>query len=389
MRHIYLDNNATTPLAPEVFESMRPYLTDAFGNASSVHWYGQMAKAAVEEARESVARLIQAQPAEIVFTSGGTESDNTAIFGVAEAAAERGRARPVHVITTTVEHHAVLYSAKALEARGVRVTFLPVSAEGVIDPQEIESVITPETALISVMHANNEVGTLQPVEEIGRIAAAHGIPFHTDAVQSAGKVPLDVGKIGASLLSISAHKIYGPKGVGALYARKGTPFRPLLYGGHHERDRRGGTENVAGIVGFGKAADLALDHLAGDSKALASLRDRLERGLLEKVPGMAINGRGAPRVPNTTSMKFNYIEGEGFVISADLRGVACSTGAACSSGSLEPSHVLSALGLSKDESRSTIRFSLGRYNSEADVDYALEVIPQVVERLRSLSPVRA
>lgn len=389
MRRIYLDNNATTPVAPEVFEAMKPYLIDAFGNASSVHWYGQMAKAAVEEARESVARLVNAEPAEIVFTSGGTESDNTAIFGVAEAAAERTTGRPVHVITTTIEHHAVLYSAKALEARGARITFAPVGAEGVVDPQEIERAITPETALISVMHANNELGTLQPVEEMGRIAAEHGIPFHTDAVQSAGKVPLDVRKLGASLLSISAHKLYGPKGVGALYVRKGTPFRPFMYGGHHERDRRGGTENVPGIVGFGKAVDLALEGLAKDSKAVAVLRDRLEEGLLEKVPGTAVNGRRARRVPNTTSMRFGDIEGEGFVISADLRGVACSTGAACSSGSLEPSHVLSALGLSKEQARSTIRFSLGRYNSEEDVDYALEVIPQVVERLRSLSPVRA
>lgn len=386
MRRIYLDNNATTPLAPEVLEAMTPYLGEGFGNASSIHWYGQQAKAAVEEARESVARLLRAQPGEIVFTSGGTESDNTAILGAPEAAEPARSGKPPHVITTSIEHHAVLYAAKALEARGVRVTWVPVGRGGVVDPAEVERAMTPETVLISVMHANNELGTIQPIEEIGRIAHERGILFHTDAVQTAGKIPIDVQKLKVQMLSLSAHKLHGPKGVGALYVRRGTPLRPLMYGGHHERDRRPGTENVPGIVGLGKAAELALAGLEEEGARLSALRDRLEEGVLRKVPDVTIHSRHERRLPNTTSMSFAYTEGEGFVIAADLRGLACSTGAACSSGSLEPSHVLSAIGASKEQARSTIRFSLGRFNTEDDIGQALEIIPQVAEQLRSLSP---
>ena len=386
MRRAYLDNNATTPLAPEVFEAMKPYLVQDFGNASSIHWFGQQARAAVETAREQVARLINARPTEIVFTSGGTESDNTAVFGIAEARRVRRNCDTRHVITTTIEHHAVLYAAKALEKRGVRVTYVRVGRDGVVDPADIERAICPDTVLISVMHANNELGTIQPLEEIGRIAHEHDVTLHADAVQSTGKIPVDVEKLAVDLLSLSAHKLHGPKGVGALYVRKGTILRPLLYGGHHQRDHRPGTENVAGIVGLGRAAEVAGERMGEDSARLASLRDQLEQGIVSGVPRVSVNGDRARRLPSTTNIQFGYIEGEGFVIAMDLRGVACSTGAACSSGSLEVSHVLSAVGLSPEQARSSIRFSLGRLNTEEDVAYTLSVLPAVVEQLRSVSP---
>ncbi len=382
MRRVYLDNNATTPLAPEVFEAMKPYLIHDYGNASSIHWFGQQARAAVEAAREQVAKLVNARASEIVFTSGGTESDNAAIFGIVEAA----RSENKHVVTTAIEHHAVLYAAKALEKRGVRVTYVRVGSSGVVDPQDVERAIRPETVLISVMHANNELGSIQPLEEIGRMAREHDIYFHTDAVQSTGKIAVDVEKLGVDLLSISAHKLHGPQGVGALYLRKGTILRPLLYGGHHERDRRPGTENVAGIVGLGKAAEIARARRQQEAARLSALRDRLEENILETIPLVAVNGDRARRLPTTTNLSFDYIEGEGFVIAMDLRGVACSTGAACSSGSLEPSHVLSAIGLSPQQARSCIRFSLGCLNTDADIDYTLEVLPAVVEQLRAVSP---
>ncbi len=382
MKRVYLDNNATTPLAPEVFEAMRPYWLEDYGNASSIHWFGQRAKAAMEKAREQVARLLKARASEIAFTSGGTESDNAAIFGIVEAA--RGERK--HVVTTAIEHHAVLNTVQALEKRGVSVTYVRVGASGVVDPQDVESALRPETVLISVMHANNELGTIQPLEEIGRMARERDIYFHTDAVQTVGKVPVDVDKLGVDLLALSAHKLYGPKGVGALYVRRGTILRPLMHGGHHERDRRPGTENVAGIVGLGAAAEIALAHLPEEADRVAALRDRLEAGTLERVPRVAVNGERTRRLPTTTNLAFDYIEGEGFVIAMDLRGIACSTGAACSSGSLEPSHVLSAIGLKPEQARASIRFSLGRFNTAEDIDATLEILPAVVEQLRSVSP---
>ncbi len=382
MRRVYLDNNATTPLAPEVFEAMKPYLLEDFGNASSIHWFGQRAKNAVEKAREQVAKLLNARPGEVIFTSGGTESDNAAIFGIVQAS----RVAAPHIITTGVEHHAVLNTAQALEKEGVSVTYVPVGPSGVVDPADVKRAIRPETVLISIMHANNEVGTIQPLEEIGGIAREHDIYFHTDAVQSVGKIPVDVEKLGVDLLSLSAHKLNGPKGAGAMYIRRGTILKPLLYGGHHERDRRPGTENVPGIVGLGKAAELALSHLAEDAQRMAELRDRLECGILERVPRVSVNGDPQRRLPNTSNLCFDYVEGEGFVIAMDLRGVACSTGAACSSGSVEVSHVLSAIGRTPEQARSSIRLSLGRYSTVEDIDSALEILPAVVERLRSVSP---
>ena len=382
MKRVYFDNNATTPLAPEVFELMRPYMLEDYGNASSIHWFGQRAKAGVEKAREQVARLLNARASEIVFTSGGTESDNTAILGIVEAA--RGERK--HVVTSTIEHPAVLSTAKLLEKRGVSVSYVRVGSSGVIDPADVANALRPETVLISIMHANNELGTLQPLEEIGRIARERDIYFHTDAVQSIGKIPVDVEKLAVDLLALSAHKLNGPKGVGALYIRRGTILRPLLHGGHHERDRRPGTENVAGIVGLGAAAEIARIHMAEEHDRVAALRDRLEAGILASVPRVVVNGDRAHRVPTTTNLTFDYIEGEGFVIATDLRGIACSTGSACSSGSLEPSHVLSAIGLRPEQARASIRFSLGRFNTDEDVDLALKTLPAVVEQLRAVSP---
>ena len=382
MRRVYLDNNATTPLAPEVFEAMKPYLAEDYGNASSIHWFGQRAKAAIENAREELAHLIHARPAEIVFTSGGTESDNAAIFGIVEAAKRPSK----HVVTSNIEHHAVLYASRELEKRGVRVTYIRAGADGVVDPADLERAIEPDTVLITVMHANNELGTIQPLEEIGLMARERDIYFHSDAVQSVGKIPVDVEELGVDLLSLSAHKLNGPKGVGALYVRKGTILKPLLYGGHHERDRRPGTENTAGIVGLGRASALAREGIAEEGARVGVLRDELERAILERVPLSAVNGDRARRLPTTTNIRFDHIEGEGFVIALDLKGVACSTGAACSSGSVEVSHVLSGIGLTPAQARSSIRFSLGRYNTPADVAATLEVLPEVVERLRAVSP---
>ena len=382
MNRIYFDNNATTPLAPEVFEAMRPYLLEDYGNASSIHWFGQRAKAGIEKAREQVARLLTARTTEIVFTSGGTESDNAAILGIVEAA--RGERK--HVVTSTIEHPAVLSTAKLLEKRGVDVSYVRVGSSGVIDPEDVASALRPETVLITVMHANNELGTIQPLEEIGRLARERDIYFHTDAVQSAGKIPVDVNQLGVDLLALSAHKLNGPKGVGALYVRRGTILRPLMHGGHHERDRRAGTENVAGIVGLGAAAEIARGHLAEEATRLAALRDRLEAGILAQVPFVTRNGDPSRRVPGTSNLTFDFIEGEGFVIAMDLRGIACSTGSACSSGSVEPSHVLTAIGLKPEQARASIRSSLGRFNTEEDVDAALRLLPAVVEQLRSLSP---
>ena len=383
---VYLDYNATTPVAPAVLDAMLPFLRENFGNAGSVHTPGQRARAAVDSARESVAALIGAGPNEIVFTSGGTEADNLALFGVVAASAKSRK----HVITTAIEHHAILHSCDELKRQEIEVSVAPVrtgaDSQGVVDPEEIRRALRPETVLISVMHANNELGVIQPVAEIARIAAEAGVCFHCDAVQSAGKVPLDVNRLGVDLLSISAHKFYGPKGVGALYVRPGTALASRAFGGHAERDHRAGTENVPGIVGIGKAAELARTLLAEDTARIGELRDRLELALLGRIPRSRVNGDRAHRVPNTTNMSFPGAGGEALLISLDLQGIACSTGAACSSGSTEPSHVLLAAGLSRDDARSSLRFSVGRPTTSEDIDYAISVIPSVVERIRALSP---
>ena len=391
MNRVYLDYNATTPVQPEVLDAMLPFFSGEFGNAASIHTPGQRARAAVETAREQVAALIGARAQEIVFTSGGTESDNHAVFGVVGQAflpvpSSTNADSSPHIITTAIEHEAVLNACQALEKSGVRVTFLATNREGQIDLNELRRAVRPETVLITVMHANNELGTLQPLEEIGRITKERDIYFHTDAVQSAGKVPIDVNKHGVDLLSLSAHKFYGPKGIGALYIRRGTRLRQLLYGGHHQRGFRPGTENVAGIIGLGKAAEIARESLAADARRLSALRDRLEQGLLARVPYARVNGGAASRTPNTTNFGFPGIEGEALLIALDLKGLACSTGAACSSGAVEPSHVLTAIGLPPEEARASLRFSLGRHTTEQEIDFALQVVPSAVEQLRELSP---
>jgi cysteine desulfurase len=379
---IYLDYNATTPVDRAVLEAMLPYFAENFGNASSIHSSGQRGRSAVDAARDSVAALIGAKAAEVVFTSGGTEADNLALFGSVMASNQTRK----HVITTAIEHHAVLNAAQALEKQGIDVTYVSVSGDGVVDPQDIRRELRPETILISVMHANNELGTIQPIEEIGRIAAEADVYFHCDAVQSAGKMPLDVNRLGVDLLSVSAHKIYGPKGIGALYVRSGTPLAPQFHGGHHERDRRPGTENVPGIVGFGKAAELAKMNCETDAARVAVFRDRLEEMLTGSLRSVRVNGDSGRRVANTTNMAFAGAGGEALVIALDLQGISCSTGAACSSGAVEPSHVLLAIGLPADEARSSLRFSLGRATTSDEIDRAIAIIPPTVERLRALSP---
>jgi cysteine desulfurase len=379
MRRVYLDNNATTPVLPEVFEAMRPFYLDEFGNASSIHHYGQHARAAVEKARASVAALINARPAEIIFTSGGTEADNLGIFGLVRSGD--------HVISSTIEHHAVLNSCKRLEQMGCEVTYVPVGDSGEIDPEDVRQALRPNTRLISVMMANNETGALQPVEEIGRIAQEADVFFHTDAVQAAGKVPIDVARIGCDALSISGHKLHAPQGTGALFLKKGTLIQPLLYGGSHERQRRAGTENLPGIVGLGKAAEIARKWLAGTGPAeMAALRDGLQNSILDQVEAAGVNGLGARRVPNTTNLWFDFIEGEALVIALDLKGLAVSSGAACSSGAVEPSHVLLSMGLTQQRARASIRLSLGKQTTQADVEFAINVVPETVGRLREISP---
>jgi len=378
LHRVYMDANATTPLLPEVFEAMRPYWMEHFGNASSIYVQGQQARTAVDQARETLAQFFNCREAEVVFNSGGTEGDNTALFGLL---------RPGdHLITTAIEHSAVLRAAERMAERGVEVTYVAPQPNGLIDPEAIRAALTPRTRLISVMLANNETGVLQPVEEIGKIAAEAHAFFHIDAVQGAGKVPFDVKRFGCHLLSISAHKMHGPKGVGAMYVRRGTPLEPLMVGGSHERRRRAGTENVTGVVGMGKAAELAMESLAdGTLDRVAALRDRLEAGIL-KLAGTAVNGAGAPRTANTTNIRFDQVEGEAMLIALDLKGVAVSGGSACHSGSTEPSHVLMAMGLDKNAARASLRFSLLKTATEADVDHALRVVPEAVERLRALAP---
>ena len=387
MNRIYLDHNATTPVAPAVVERMMAALRDDFGNPSSVHHFGQRAKAALDEARSQVAALVGADPSEIVFTSGGTESDNFAIRGAAEALEPTGRR---HLIASAIEHEAVLNTLRALARRGWRVTLLPVDQSGIVTPDSLRAALTDDTALVSVMHANNEIGTIQPVAALAALARERGALFHTDAVQSAGKLPVQVKSLGVDLLSLSAHKFYGPKGAGAIWIRRGVRLLPLVTGGKHERSRRAGTENVAGALGLGAAADLARTKMTTEAERLAALRDRLEKGIIQSVTGTVVNGSGA-RVPNTTNVSFDRVEAESLLIALDLEGVAVSTGSACSSGTLEPSHVLKAMGFPAHRTQNSIRFSLGAANTEAEIDHVVSVLPRLVEKLRSLTrtPVRA
>ena len=377
----YFDHNATTPPDPAVREAVTRALTEDFGNPSSVHHFGQRAKALLDEARSSIADLIGAEPAEIVFTSGGTEADNLALRGAADAAEAGGRR---HLISTAIEHEAVLNTVKALTKRGWTATLLPVDATGVVSPAALAAAMTRETAIVSVMHANNEIGTIQPIADLAAIAHEFGALFHTDAVQSVAKIPVSVRDLGVDLLSLSAHKFNGPKGTGALWIRRGTRLVPTMTGGKHERNRRGGTENVPGIAGMGAAARLARQKLATESPRIAALRDRLERGILDSVTATVVNGARDPRVPNTTNISFDGIEAESLLIALDLEGFAVSTGSACSSGTLEPSHVLRAMGLPSHRTQNSIRFSLGAGNDEAQVDALLAKLPVTVAKLRSL-----
>ncbi len=403
MQRIYLDHNATTPVEPEVLAAMLPYFSEEYGNPSSIHAFGQRARGAVERARAAVAALLGARPSEIVFTSGGTESDNAAILGsfslclaaripqgaTVGTGASPGKI-PGHIITTTIEHHAVLHTCQALERSGVRVTYVPVGREGVVDPGDIRRALCADTVLISVMHANNELGTIQPIAEIGRIAAEAGVRLHTDAVQSAGKIRINVRELGVHLLSISGHKFGAPKGVGAFFVRTGTHLDPILHGGYNDRDRRAGTENVPAIVALGKAAELASTRLADDVAAtrMCALRDRLEQGLLDRIPHASVNGGTVARTPNTANVLFPMIDSEALVIALDLAGLACSSGAACSTGAVTPSHVLTAIGLTPAEAGSCIRLSLGHATTELDISRAIDLISAAVARQREVSAER-
>jgi len=409
MRRIYMDANATTPLLPEVFEAMRPFFLEHYGNASSIHQQGQYARAAVDHARDAIAHLLHCRTSEIVFTSGGTESDNLALFGTLESSST---GEPAHLITTSIEHHAVLHAAEYIEKnngaistdtalsrdvalRNTEVTFLPCTPQGLIEPAALQAALRPNTKLVSIMFANNETGVIQPIAELASIAHAAGALFHTDAVQAAGKLPLDLSPKGplrdVDLLTLSGHKIYAPKGIGVLFVRRNVRLAPMLHGGTHERQRRAGTENVADIVGLGKAAELANAWLSEDNIAdgpthLAVLRDRLEQGILAQVEECGVNGAGAPRVSNTTNLYFDHVEAEALVIALDLKGLSVSGGSACQSGATEPSHVLTAMGLTPARARASIRFSLSRLTTAEEIDYALTLIPAAVARLRDLSP---
>ncbi|OIP27167.1 MAG: cysteine desulfurase NifS [Dehalococcoidia bacterium CG2_30_46_9] len=382
MRRIYLDHAATTPTHPEVVKAMLPYFTGAFGNPSSIYSYGQEARAVIEEARAKVAELIYARSEEIVFTSGGTEADNFALEGIAYANEHKGN----HIITTSIEHHAVLEACKFLERRGFRITYLPVDGYGLVDPQAVKKAITTKTILISVMHANNEVGTIEPIGEISKIAREVGICFHTDAVQTVGHIPVNVDELGVDMLSVSAHKFYGPKGVGALYIRKGTRLVPFMHGGEQEKRRRAGTENVPAIVGFGRAAELARQEMSKEAERLTNLRDKLIKGLLEQIDHIRLNGHPTKRLPNNVNVSVDFVEGESMLLNLDLEGICASTGSACSSSSLEPSHVLLALGLSPEQAHGSLRFSLGKENTEEDMGRVLKVLPGIVAKLRAMSP---
>lgn len=383
MRRVYFDHSATTPVRPEVAEEMQKYLTENFGNPTSLHYFGRVVRKAIEEAREKVAMAIGAQPGEIVFNSGGTESDNMAIHGVAMANKNRGN----HIITSAVEHHAVLNTVKALGKQGFTITILPVDKYGLVSVEDLANAITDKTILVTIMHANNEVGTIQPIKELAALAKEKGVNFHTDAVQSFGKIPVNVDELGVDLLTISGHKIYGPKGVGALYIRKGTRWRQsLFHGGAQEKLRRAGTENVPGIIALGKACELAVQELENEAAYLAGLRDKLVKEVTERIPNVRITGHPTRRLPNHASFCFEFIEGESMLLSLDMKGIAASSGSACTSGSLEPSHVLLSMGIPHELAHGSIRITLGRDNTPEDIDYFMEVMPPIVERLRAMSP---
>jgi cysteine desulfurase len=382
MKRIYLDYAATTPMHPEVAKAMMPYFTESFGNPSSIYSYGQEAKSIVEEVRNRIATFISAQEEEIVFTSGGTEADNFALKGIAFANESKGN----HIITSSIEHHAVIESCKFLERRGFKLTYLPLDRSGLVDPADVKNAITNKTVLISIMHANNEIGTIQPIAEISKIAREAEIYFHTDAVQALGHIPINVNEFGVDLLSMSAHKLYGPKGVGALYIRKGTKLIPLMNGGAQERGQRAGTENVPSIVGFGKAVQLAEQEMYHEAERLTSLRDRLIAGILKRIESARLNGHAIKRLPNNVNITIDYVEGESVCLNLDLEGICASTGSACSSSSLEPSYVLLAMGLLPEQAHCSVRFTLGKWTSEEDILRVLEVLPKVVSKLRYISP---
>ncbi len=382
MKKIYIDHNATTPVHPEVVDAMLPFLREEWGNPSSIHWAGRGPKKAIEAAREKVAGLLNCNVSEIIFTGNGSEGNNLAIKGVLNANKNKGK----HIITTKVEHPAVLEICKFLDKNGYDVTFLDVDSGGLIDLDQLRNAIKPETALITIMFANNETGVVFPIEEIGAIAKEHNITFHTDAVQAIGKVPIDVKKANIDLLTLSGHKFYAPKGIGALYVKRGLRIQPIIHGGHHERNRRAGTENVAGIVGLGEACDIALRDMEHEAAHLSRLRDKLEKGVLESISHTRIHGHPDKRIPNTSNIGFDFVEGESILLNIDMKGVAASSGSACTSGTLEPSHVLVAMGVPLDKSHGSLRFSLGRANTEEDIEYILEILPPLIERLRSMSP---
>ncbi len=383
MRKVYLDNAATTALSPKVLEKMMPYLTDIYGNASSPHSFGQTARIGVEHAREQVARAINADPSEIVFTGCGTESDNTVLFGVAERYAKKGD----HIITTNVEHHAILHSCAALEKKGIKVTYLPVDKDGLVTPEQVRDAITDKTILVSVMFANNEVGTIMPIPEIAAVCHEKGVLFHTDAVQAAGHIPIDVKAMGIDMLSISGHKFHGPKGVGVLYERKGIHLPSYIIGGEQEKGRRAGTENVAGIVGLGEALELAVTNMSETSARMTRMRDRLIEGIEATIPEVKLNGHRTKRLPNNVNFSIKYIEGESILLMLDMAGIAASSGSACTSGSLDPSHVLLALGLTHEVAHGSVRMTLGDDTTDEDIDYVLETLPKVAHRLRAMSPI--
>lgn len=383
MRKVYLDNAATTALSPKVLEKMMPYLTDIYGNASSPHSFGQVARIGVEHAREQVARAINADPSEIVFTGCGTESDNTVLFGVAERYAKKGD----HIITTNVEHHAILHSCAALEKKGIKVTYLPVDKDGLVTPEQVRDAITDKTILVSVMFANNEVGTIMPIPEIAAVCHENGVLFHTDAVQAAGHIPIDVKAMGIDMLSISGHKFHGPKGVGVLYERKGIRLPSYIIGGEQEKGRRAGTENVAGIVGLGEALEFAVTNMSETSARMTRMRDRLIEGIEATIPEVKLNGHRTKRLPNNVNFSIKYIEGESILLMLDMAGIAASSGSACTSGSLDPSHVLLALGLTHEVAHGSVRLTLGDDTTDEDIDYVLETLPKVAHRLRAMSPI--